>query len=172
MRAHTRRRAGQVFESRVDEYAELSALWFRREKALSEDQLAEIFTKVYLDGAAAPDARTAVTLPDFSTQEKKKPGARARKAPLWRRTIPPLGALSTRLSDCSRARATLRRARVRSQKSSAFRKLRCITTSKAKRTCCFSFANPRWSGFGATWSRRFGTSRFSGPDANPGLRSY
>ncbi len=58
-----------------------SALWFRREKALNEDQLAEIFTKVYLDGTATPSARSTVTLPDFST-EQQKPLARARKTPV------------------------------------------------------------------------------------------
>jgi TetR/AcrR family transcriptional regulator, cholesterol catabolism regulator len=55
-----------------------SALWFRRDKALNEDELAEIFTKVYLDGAAA--ARSLVTLPDFSAEEKRP--ARARKTPV------------------------------------------------------------------------------------------
>jgi len=30
----------------------------RREKALNEEQLAEIFTRVYLDGAAAPGVRS------------------------------------------------------------------------------------------------------------------
>ncbi len=57
-----------------------SALWFRREKTLNEDQLAEIFTKVYLDGAATPSERSQLTLPDFGAEEKK-PVARARKTP-------------------------------------------------------------------------------------------
>jgi AcrR family transcriptional regulator len=57
-----------------------SALWFRRDKALTEDQIAEIFTKVYLDGAAAPDARSLATLPDFSVEEQRP--ARARKTPV------------------------------------------------------------------------------------------
>jgi TetR/AcrR family transcriptional regulator, cholesterol catabolism regulator len=55
-----------------------AALWFRKEKALNEEQLAEIFTKVYLDGAATPGARCLLTLPDFSAEEKA-PVARARK---------------------------------------------------------------------------------------------
>jgi AcrR family transcriptional regulator len=54
-----------------------SALWFRREKALNEDQIAEIFIKVYLDGAAASTARSGLTIPDFGAEEKK--AARARK---------------------------------------------------------------------------------------------
>jgi AcrR family transcriptional regulator len=57
-----------------------SALWFRRDKALNEDQLAEIFTKVYLDGAATPAVRSLVTLPDFGAEEKRP--ARARKTPV------------------------------------------------------------------------------------------
>jgi AcrR family transcriptional regulator len=57
-----------------------AALWFRKEKALNEEQLAEIFTKVFLDGAAAPGAHSQLTLPEFSAEEKK-PLARARKTP-------------------------------------------------------------------------------------------
>ncbi len=56
-----------------------AALWFRKEKALNEDQLAGIFTKVYLDGAASPGVRSLVTLPALDTEEKK-PVARPRKA--------------------------------------------------------------------------------------------
>jgi len=58
-----------------------AALWFRREKALNEEQLAEIFTRVYLDGAAAPGVRSLVILPDFSAEEKR-PVARTRKTPV------------------------------------------------------------------------------------------
>jgi AcrR family transcriptional regulator len=56
-----------------------AALWFRREKALNEDQLADIFTKVYLEGAATSSARSLATLPDIGA-EQKKPVTRARKA--------------------------------------------------------------------------------------------
>jgi AcrR family transcriptional regulator len=56
-----------------------AALWFRKEKALNEDQLAEIFATVYLDGAATPGARSLVTLPDLGA-EQKQPVPRARKA--------------------------------------------------------------------------------------------
>ncbi len=55
-----------------------AALWFRKGKALNEEQLAEIFTKVYLDGAATLGVRSLVTLPDFSAEEKE-PVARSRK---------------------------------------------------------------------------------------------
>jgi len=57
-----------------------STLWFRRGQALSEDHLAELFTKVFLDGAAAPSARVRLTLPDLSAEDKKP--ARTRKTPL------------------------------------------------------------------------------------------
>jgi len=56
-----------------------SALWFRKEKALSEDQLAEIFTNVYLDGAAARAQRSQ--LPHDFGAEEKTPAKRARKTP-------------------------------------------------------------------------------------------
>jgi AcrR family transcriptional regulator len=54
-----------------------AALWFRKEKALNEGELAEIFTKVFLDGAAS-GVGCLLTLPDFSA-EGKKPEARARR---------------------------------------------------------------------------------------------
>ncbi len=56
-----------------------AALWFRKEKALNQDQLADIFTTVFLDGAAAPGVRPRLTLPGMSAEEKK-PVARARKS--------------------------------------------------------------------------------------------
>ncbi|MBZ5632141.1 MAG: TetR family transcriptional regulator [Acidobacteriia bacterium] len=63
-----------------------ASLWFRRGRALAEDQLAEMFTKVFLDGAAAPSVRPRVTLPDLAVDRKKgveeKKPARARKTPL------------------------------------------------------------------------------------------
>jgi AcrR family transcriptional regulator len=55
-----------------------AALWFRREKTLDEDQLARLFTKVFLGGAAVPQVRARLTLPDLSLEEKKP--ARGRKA--------------------------------------------------------------------------------------------
>jgi len=58
-----------------------ATLWFRKDKGLNEDQLAEIFTKVYLDGAAARGVRSRLVLPDLGASEKKPP-ARARKTPL------------------------------------------------------------------------------------------
>jgi AcrR family transcriptional regulator len=57
-----------------------AALWFRAEKALSVDQLGEIFTKVFIDGAATSSLRATLTLPDFSGEERK-PLTRARKMP-------------------------------------------------------------------------------------------
>jgi len=56
-----------------------ATLWFRRGKALSEHHLAEIFTKVFLDGAAMPSIRRRLVLPDLSPEDKKP--SRARKTP-------------------------------------------------------------------------------------------
>ena len=56
-----------------------ATLWFRRGKALSEDHLAEIFTKVFLDGAATPRVRARLTLPDLGAEDKKP--SRARRTP-------------------------------------------------------------------------------------------
>ncbi len=55
-----------------------ASLWFRKGKALTEDQLAEIFTKVFLDGAATPGVRARLALPHLGAEEKK-PTARPRK---------------------------------------------------------------------------------------------
>jgi len=57
-----------------------AALWFRKDQALLQDQLAGIFTKVCLQGAANMAARSSVTLPALEA-ESKKPGARARRTP-------------------------------------------------------------------------------------------
>jgi len=58
-----------------------ATLWFRRDKTLNQDQLAEIFTKVYLEGAATSGVRARLTLPDLTSGEKP-PAARFRRAPL------------------------------------------------------------------------------------------
>lgn len=58
-----------------------ASLWFRKGKALTEDDLADIFTKMFLDGAAAPELRARLALPDLEAGHSdgdKKP-ARARK---------------------------------------------------------------------------------------------
>jgi len=58
-----------------------ASLWFRKGKALKEDDLAGIFTKVFLDGAAAPELRARLALPDLEAGHSdgdKKP-ARVRK---------------------------------------------------------------------------------------------
>jgi AcrR family transcriptional regulator len=57
-----------------------ATLWFRRDKPLNEDQLAELFTKVYLEGAATSAVRARLTLPEFSADGKQP--ARARRTPL------------------------------------------------------------------------------------------
>jgi AcrR family transcriptional regulator len=55
-----------------------SALWFRKERVLNEEQLAEIFTRVYLGGAATSEARSLLPPPVFGAEEKR-PAARTRK---------------------------------------------------------------------------------------------
>ena len=62
-----------------------ASLWFRKDKGLDEDQLAEIFTKVFLEGAATPSVRARLTLPDLAahqTERDQKPASRPRKTPL------------------------------------------------------------------------------------------
>src|SRR5579863_4949975 len=56
-----------------------AALWFRKGKALSEDHLGEVFTKVFIEGAATPSMRPRLALPDLSPENKKP--ARTRKTP-------------------------------------------------------------------------------------------
>jgi len=48
-----------------------AALWFRKGRAFTEDHLAEIFTKVFLEGAVKPGARRRLTLPDLTAHDKK-----------------------------------------------------------------------------------------------------
>jgi len=57
-----------------------ASLWFRKGKVLTEDHLAEIFTKVFLEGAIKPGVRRLLTLPDLTAPDKKP--ARIRKTPL------------------------------------------------------------------------------------------
>jgi len=63
-----------------------ATLWFRKGKALTEDQLAGMFTKVYLEGAATPATRSRLAMPDIHRDPKKgldeKKPARAHKTPL------------------------------------------------------------------------------------------
>ena len=54
-----------------------AVLWFRREKALSPDQLADLFIPIYLNGAAASSARVSLTLPDLK-RRRRKPASRPR----------------------------------------------------------------------------------------------
>jgi AcrR family transcriptional regulator len=62
-----------------------AALWFRKDQVLREDQLAEVFTKICLQGAclqgsAAMAARSSLTVPDLEP-EVKKPAVRPRNKP-------------------------------------------------------------------------------------------
>ena len=59
-----------------------AALWFRKGKALTEDHLADIFTKVFLNGAATAEVRARLTLPDLEARHRegdKRPAARSRR---------------------------------------------------------------------------------------------
>jgi AcrR family transcriptional regulator len=57
-----------------------ATLWFRKRKTLNETQLAEIFTKIFLDGAATPGVRSRLAVPDLKPEGKKP--ARPRKTPV------------------------------------------------------------------------------------------
>lgn len=62
-----------------------ATVWFRKGQALTENQLAGIFTKVFLDGAAASSVRARLTLPVLAAHQKegdKKPFSRPRRTPL------------------------------------------------------------------------------------------
>jgi len=54
------------------------ALWFRKDQALEENQLAGIFTNVFLEGAATKVARRSLSLPGLQAVAKK-PATRIRK---------------------------------------------------------------------------------------------
>jgi AcrR family transcriptional regulator len=57
-----------------------AVLWFRKDQALGEDQLADIFTKICLKGAATTAARSSLTMP-ATEAEVPKPAARVSKKP-------------------------------------------------------------------------------------------
>lgn len=50
-----------------------AVIWFRREEALSVEQLSEVFCAIFLGGAAAPGAGVDPVLPDFE-HKQKSPG--------------------------------------------------------------------------------------------------
>jgi AcrR family transcriptional regulator len=54
-----------------------AVLWFRRDQELPADQLAGLFTPIYLDGAAAGAARASLVPPDLTARPRKS----AAKAP-------------------------------------------------------------------------------------------
>ena len=56
-----------------------AVLWFRGDDALTADQLAEIFARVYIDGAATPAGRLSGALPQLQPGDRKAaPGRRKR----------------------------------------------------------------------------------------------
>jgi TetR/AcrR family transcriptional regulator, cholesterol catabolism regulator len=57
-----------------------AALWFRRHQVLIEDQLADIFAKVFLEGSATRAVRASLALPELKA-EIEKPATRVRKKP-------------------------------------------------------------------------------------------
>jgi TetR/AcrR family transcriptional regulator, cholesterol catabolism regulator len=57
-----------------------AALWFRKDQALQEDQLADVFAKLCLQGAATLTARSSLTAPDLEP-EINKSTVRTRKKP-------------------------------------------------------------------------------------------
>jgi AcrR family transcriptional regulator len=47
-------------------------VWFREGKALSPDQVAEVFVQLYLQGALPPGARSSFAMPDLQPQANKR----------------------------------------------------------------------------------------------------
>lgn len=58
-----------------------ASLWFRKGKALTERQVADMLTEVFLNGSAVPALRSRLRPPDLRAKEKK-PAARPRKTPM------------------------------------------------------------------------------------------
>jgi AcrR family transcriptional regulator len=57
-----------------------AALWFRTDQPLRVDQLADLFTKIFLHGTALPGRRRPVSIPGLEAHTRK-PASRARKPP-------------------------------------------------------------------------------------------
>ena len=72
-------------------------LWFRADEALSAEQLAEIFARTYIDGAAISTRRLSGVLPDLRASSRKSAPRRRKRA----RSSP--GPISTRLLDTASA---------------------------------------------------------------------
>ena len=73
-----------------------AVLWFRREQALAADQLAELFSQVYLNGAAAASARVPLALPDFDQHSKRARAARSARKSTSERLIDTAASLFAR----------------------------------------------------------------------------
>ncbi len=59
-----------------------AVIWFRRNQALTADQLAEFFSPIFLDGAAAQPGRVSLPLPNLESQRRKASRApRPKSAP-------------------------------------------------------------------------------------------
>jgi TetR/AcrR family transcriptional regulator, cholesterol catabolism regulator len=111
-----------------------AALWFRKDQALLEDQLAGVFTKVFLEGAATGATRSAVALPDLGQTSRNPPRMFARNQDPRRTLLSP--ARWTRRSGFSLEKVIRPPALVKLRLCLAFRKLRCTTTSAAKKIFC------------------------------------
>lgn len=57
-----------------------AVVWYRRDQALSADQLADLFLPIYLEGAVSSAAQVAVALPDLDNH-RKRARAKPQKAP-------------------------------------------------------------------------------------------
>jgi len=63
-----------------------AVVWFRRDQGLTADELAGLFSPIFLDGAISGSARFSPSLPDFADHRRKspakthKPGKTARKS--------------------------------------------------------------------------------------------
>ena len=74
-----------------------AVIWFRRDQGLTADDLADLFSQIYLNGAIAGSARVALDLPNLASQRRKAPLKAHRPAKTMRK------ATSQRLLDTAAA---------------------------------------------------------------------
>lgn len=90
---HEGQAAGQIRKDIPSKYLYLALLnvlnwavvWFRRDEALTADQLADLFSPIYLHGAVAGTARVPLALPNLDHHRRKAP-VKAHKPKGARRT--------------------------------------------------------------------------------------
>jgi AcrR family transcriptional regulator len=131
-----------------------AVIWFSRDQALTADELADLFTPIYLEGAIADSARVTLKLPNLDNHPRKAPkahnlGKSVRKSTSQRLLRPP---------RCLQEKDTGPPARERSRRFWVFRKPLCTITSGAKKIFCTLSASRRWSRSATTSKPRWRTS--------------